>query len=330
MGKSELDFDKDTIIKILKNHLMGLPIRDNANSLGLEYRVVKQFLAKSLVGRAIKNGKLNENNIEEATQLIIDTGISYKINIVDADEYCKNIDIDKVRAEVEGLGGKLEANNRLTLNQLCYVFLERENQSLTDSARLLGLGKDTVTRGAQCLNVFTKKTITGKWTEEEIDYLKKVRDIYSVGEIAEALGKPKSTVSSKISELGLLVNKQDLPEGHIKCIKCGEVKEYEKFVKAANKRGYGTVCKECHNARQRQKKVDRILQNSKSKLYSDKIEQEIKDSENKLFKCRVCGEEKLGSEFAVSRLNSSRRDTRCKKCKYEEDKVRKLKRSAEN
>lgn len=93
------------------------------------------------------------------------------------------------------------------------------------------------------------------WEDEELVFLKFAypNDEFTVKEIAEALGRDESQVTSKASRLNLKRPKKEVEEQEPRtkvCSKCGIEKEKREFHKDRScNDGYRSSCKSCSNKR---------------------------------------------------------------------------------
>ena len=93
------------------------------------------------------------------------------------------------------------------------------------------------------------------WEDEELVFLKFAypNDEFTVKEIAEALGRDESQVTSKASRLNLKRPKKEVEEQEPRtkvCSKCGIEKEKREFHKdRSSNDGYRSSCKSCSNKR---------------------------------------------------------------------------------
>ena len=313
----EGNIDKDTVREILRLSLEGYKNKDIAEKVNNDGNKIKRLKSRYLVSRAINEGQLTLDNIENAVDCIMRRKPVYKFSRVDTEAMYKDVDIDALRSEIESKCGKLELMYDLSIYDICYIYYNHNKLHCNEVIDTLGITYKQYKDIREALGL-SKRQAGKPWKDEEVDYMIRVREEYSIDEIAEALGRTRPSVMSKLADLNILLKKEEYPEGYYRCTGCGELKPIESFGARNNvKRGHTTRCKECINKNKRQLKIKQLIDSSTNDGDMQSIiDREIEESANKIYKCSSCGEEKLGSEFHVNRKNSkNRRDHRCKACK---------------
>ena len=110
----------------------------------------------------------------------------------------------------------------------------------------------------------TKKHNSTKWTQEELDFVKRVYENmeYSIQEIGDAIDRSETAVTKKARSMGLTrvnpyVNKVT-KEGHRICATCKQELPFEQFTKNKRKRyGVESSCKACQRLRKLQKEEEK-------------------------------------------------------------------------
>lgn len=156
-----------------------------------------------------------------------------------------------------------------------------------------------------------KRTASRKWTQEEIDFIKRVYENmeYTIEEMAQEINRTRVSVIKKAASLGLTranpyVNRVT-QEGHRICCTCKQELPLEQFTKAKAKRyGVESSCKACVKLKKIQKKE------------KQKQEELLKQSPTK--KCKECNIEYPHTEEFFY-WNASRLIYKhiCKKCSVE-------------
>ena len=112
-------------------------------------------------------------------------------------------------------------------------------------------------------------TIRGKWTDEEIQFLKFAypNKDFTSKEISSALNRNISAIRNKAFKLNIKRYKENLGEGLKRCSKCNTVFPIELFPKNGKNRVH-SQCKECKNS-QRRKEMNVVKKCSKCKEIKD-------------------------------------------------------------
>ena len=145
-------------------------------------------------------------------------------------------------------------------------------------------------------------TIRGKWTDEEIQFLKFAypNKDFTSKEISSALNRNISAIRNKAFKLNIKRYKENLGEGLKRCSKCNTVFPIELFPKNGKNRVH-SQCKECKNS-QRRKEMNVVKEMNAVKEM------------NVVKKCSKCKEIKDISMFWKNRSNNDGYHWHCKEC----------------
>lgn len=162
------------------------------------------------------------------------------------------------------------------------------------------------------------------WTKEAEDFLREYYPTHDTKEIAEELGVSPRAVTTKACKLKIKkdYNAIEVPEGFFLCSGCRCF-----YQTNTGKRGNG-YCPKCNSERQREKKQQRIIEQSKKKQGITELEKDIQETAKKLYVCSTCGKEKLGKDFKYDKRRK-KRESACYSCRNEKNKKTKLNRIKE-
>lgn len=187
----------------------------------------------------------------------------------------------------------------------------RDDISIQELTLLVNKSETAICVMAKNLNLKKPKLKKIQWTEEEVEFLKRVYPEFdnTISEISEILGKKEYAIKIKAKELGLIKKSENehlFAIGKKRCPKCKEIYILDDFQKNSSKLdGLSSNCKYCCSITR--KKINEKPQNNNNN----------NDLET-LKKCNVCKEVKVKSDFYEG-------SGKCKECRKIQMKERKLK-----
>lgn len=147
-----------------------------------------------------------------------------------------------------------------------------------------------------------------KWTDEEIEFLKKHYPYEDTDYIAETLNRTSHSIYNKAMRLGIKKHKDILPDGYKKCSKCKKILPIDEFFINHKTGGiYNSHCKSC-----------KLKMNMKYQL-NKKIENKMNNNSTiaiKEKKCAKCGKILSIDNFG-RRGNNKGFQSYCKQCERE-------------
>lgn len=148
-----------------------------------------------------------------------------------------------------------------------------------------------------------------KWTDEEIEFLKKHYPYEDTDYIAETLNRPINGITNKATKLGIKKYKETLPEGYKRCSKCKKILPINEFYINKNRNKPYSNCKSCDRKRNKMY-LEKKLNKNKTKINNNSTIT-IKEK-----KCAKCGKILSIDNFG-KRRNNNGFQSYCKQCERE-------------
>lgn len=161
-------------------------------------------------------------------------------------------------------------------------------------------------------------------TEQEKEYIRLYYPVRYSQKIAEDLGIEKSIINNfaKEEELKKVKKNTYIIEGKKLCGRCNKWVDLDGFHKSKNlvkhPSGYQDWCITCHRqyTKDNKDKFDKYKERNKKKQDFHTCNSTIEENKttNENYKCKMCGEIKLGKEFSFVQ-SRMKRDCTCRECR---------------